>query len=664
MSLLVFARPASALALLSALPAALHAQRVGPPVSGDTARLATVAVTATRLPLPLDAQPSATTVITAQDIRERGITRLGEALAQVPGLALVQQGTVGNVTSLFVRGGNSGYTKVLVDGVPVNGAGGYVDLANFTLDNVERVEVLRGPASVLYGSDAVSGVVQIFTRRGGRGSVSLDARGGSRSTRDLEGQAVGGVGGARYSAGVGDHRTDGVLAFNNGYRNTTASASVGAGVAGSGGSDGTLSARYTNATYHYPTDGSGRVVDRNQYRDERRLVLGGDLGRTLAPGAEVRAQLSLNALDGANDNQPDGPADTAGFYGRTDSRARRGGADVRANLAAAGAGTITVGAAGEWQRENSGGYSVFGGFRSPSSFVASNRDLAAYGQLVGGVGGVTYTAGARYDDNQQFGGFASYRASAGYALATGTRVRLTAGNAFKEPQFTERFNTSFSRGNPNLRPEQSRSWEAGLEQRVRGARVGATYFQQRFRDLVQYTYKSPAQLARPGADSSNYYNIAAARGDGVELEVALPSVRGLSLGGGYTYLHSEVTDSGFGGTTVQERQPLVRRPKHSATLTAAYRLRDAASVSATAARVGARDDVDFSGFPSRRVALAPYTKLDVAAEVGLLPARGGGPSAALTLRVDNLLDEDYLTTVGYPGAPRLFLVGVRLGATR
>ena len=643
-------------ALLVAAP--VYAQRA----TLDTTALPTVAVTATRLPVSLGAQPAALTVITAEEIRQRGITRLGEALAQVPGVTLVQQGSVGNITSLFTRGGNSGYTKVLVDGVAVNGAGGYVDLANFTLDNVERIEIARGPASVLYGSDAVSGVVQIFTRRGaGRGRVDVDARTGARDTRDVEASANGALAGARYTAGIGNHRTDGVLAFNNGYRNTTASASLGAGQPGR---DGTLTARYTNATYHFPTGSNGEIVDHNQFRDEHRLVVGAEGGRRLGSRVELRSQLSLNATNGINDNQPDGPTDTAGYYGRTESRARRGGADVRANVAVPSLGTATLGVAGEWQRERSAGYSEYAGFRSPDAFNAGNRDLGAYAQLAGARGPATFTLGSRFDDNRSFGGFTSYRGSVGYELPTATRLRVTAGNAFKEPQFSERFNTTFSRGNPALRPEQSRGWEAGIEQRVAGARVGATYFDQRFRDLVQYSYRDSAALAQPGADSSNYYNIAGARSDGAELEIQLPTLRGLSLGGGYTYLRTQVTDSGFGGITSEAHAPLLRRPKHSATLTAGYRVGDAASLSLTSSRIGARDDVDFSGYPYRRVSLAPYTKLDLAADVGLLPARGGGPNASLTLRVDNLTNRHYLSTVGFPGAPRLVMVGVRLGATR
>src|SRR5207247_631546 len=146
------------LLLCSLAPAALPAQE-----PTDTVTLRPVVVTATRVPTPADAVTAAVTVISGADLRAQGIRTVLDALRGVPAAAVVQTGSFGGVTSLFLRGGQSKYVKVLVDGVPVNEPGGAFDFAHLTTDNVERIEVLRGPASVLYGSDAVTGVVQIFT---------------------------------------------------------------------------------------------------------------------------------------------------------------------------------------------------------------------------------------------------------------------------------------------------------------------------------------------------------------------------------------------------------------------------------------------------------------------------------------------------------------------
>src|SRR5687768_11044542 len=163
---------ACAVVLAAAMPADLYAQE-----SRDTTRLAPVVTTATRVPVPQAAAPVAVTVVTGESLRARGITHVADALRDVPGVALAQAGSAGAQTAVFLRGGESKYVKVLVDGVPVNEAGGAFDFGTLTTHNVDRIEVVRGPASVLYGSDAVTGVVQIFTRRGkGRPQLAAAAR--------------------------------------------------------------------------------------------------------------------------------------------------------------------------------------------------------------------------------------------------------------------------------------------------------------------------------------------------------------------------------------------------------------------------------------------------------------------------------------------------------
>ena len=148
-------------------------------VSKDTARIAPVVVTATRSPLAEGRAPASVSVITGEKLRREGITTVLDALRRVPGLAVVQTGSYGGVTSLFIRGGESKYAKVLIDGVPVNDAGGAFDFSALSTDNLERIEIVRGPASVLYGSDAMAGVVQLFTRAGtGRPRAEVSGRGG------------------------------------------------------------------------------------------------------------------------------------------------------------------------------------------------------------------------------------------------------------------------------------------------------------------------------------------------------------------------------------------------------------------------------------------------------------------------------------------------------
>src|SRR5687767_15331435 len=196
----------------------------------DTARLGTVVVSASKVPKPAITLTQPVTVLLGEDLRARGVTRVSDALREVPGAGLVQSGSYGALTSLFLRGGESRYTKVLIDGVPVNAPGGSFDFSHLTTDNIDRIEIVRGPSSVLHGADAVTGTIQIFTRRGaGQPRLTLGARGGTYRSYDLTADASGGSERAAFSLGGGVHSTDGILPFNNQYKNGTLSSLLGLG---------------------------------------------------------------------------------------------------------------------------------------------------------------------------------------------------------------------------------------------------------------------------------------------------------------------------------------------------------------------------------------------------------------------------------------------------
>ena len=207
--------PPLSLTVFLAMPSAVPAQQA------DTVTLRPIVVTATRVPVPVDAAASSVTVLTGRELQLRGIRTVAEALRTVPGATVVETGSFGGQTSLFLRGGESDYVKVLVDGVPWNQPGGSFDFADLTTDNVDRVEIVRGPASVLYGSDAVTGVIQIFTRTGqGAPRVTGAARAGTYGSVNYEAGLVGDGGRAGYSVTVSQFRSDGLYPYNNEYRNT------------------------------------------------------------------------------------------------------------------------------------------------------------------------------------------------------------------------------------------------------------------------------------------------------------------------------------------------------------------------------------------------------------------------------------------------------------
>jgi vitamin B12 transporter len=624
----------------------------------DTVMLNPVVVTATRLPRSVDGVPAAVTVLRGVELRARGIHTVFEALRDVPGAAVVQTGSYGGQTSLFLRGGQSNYVKVLVDGVPVNQPGGSFDFANLTTDNIERIEVLRGPASVLYGSDAVTGVVQIFTRRGtGASRAEASVRAGTYGTLAWDAETSGGSRVAGYSVSISRFASDGMYAFNNQYHNTVFSGV--ARVAPDDRTDATLTLRYGDNAFHFPTNGAGVPLDHNQFGYGSGPTMGLDLGHYFTRRFEARLLLATNETNGGFDNRPDSTADNSRFQSLDDLR--RSSADLRANLYVSSGAVVTVGAAVEQEHERSFNVcqSSFGDC-STLPIDSARWNAAVYAQAVTDAGDrIALTTGVRLEDNQRFGTYVTYRLGAVYRLAGGTRVRATAGTGFREPSFFENYSTGFTVGNPDLQPEHSRSWEVGLEQSLARdrARLSATFFDQRFVDMIDY---NPS--AAPG--TPNYHNVAAADANGVELGVRLAPAGSASVAASYTYLRTEITNPGFdpsSGALLAAGQPLTRRPRHSARLDVGYRLAERGTMSLALTYVGDRQDQDFSTFPFPRVTLPPYTRVDLAAQLDVLRPRGRAPGFALSGRVENLLDHHYEEVRNFPARGRSLLVGGRLG---
>ncbi len=235
----------------------------------DTVVLKPVVVTATRVPTRADAVTAAVTVISGASLRDRGVRTVADALRETLGATIVETNGPGSQTSLFLRGGESDYVKVLLDGVSLNQPGGAYTFAHLTTDDVERIEIVRGPVSVLYGSDAVAGVVQIFTRTGLGGVPRVDAEAGAGSygMRRVGGTITGGTAGFAYSLGFSRVSTDGLFPINSGYRNTTVTTRL--RVAPDARSDAAVTVRHGDGVFHYPTDGAGRVVDANQVAADR-----------------------------------------------------------------------------------------------------------------------------------------------------------------------------------------------------------------------------------------------------------------------------------------------------------------------------------------------------------------------------------------------------------
>jgi len=377
-----------------------------------------------------------------------------------------------------------------------------------------------------------------------------------------------------------------------------------------GGTELSVSVRYSDSDTGLPTDGAGNLVDENARLHRQLRTVGLDVGRRLGDRVLARLQLGVLERDQSSIDQPDGAADTLGVYAsRLDWSVRRIHAGGRVDFELPGT-TVSLGLSLEQDRGSSAytSESEWGPYDAEAEFDRGNRGY--YAQLLTEpVGGLHVTAG----------GF---------------------GSGFGDL------------GNPGLEPERSRSWEAGIEQTLgRATGIGVTWFDQRFTDLIQYT----GIALEPGGP--NYFNVGAAVARGLEL-TAGTAVAGLQLTASYTHLDTRVADPGLAtDASFAEGEALLRRPAHAASLSARHQLPDG-SIGATFQHVGARDDLDFGvGFPAPRRTLDAHTTVGLSAE-HRVPF--SGPDATVLVRVENLFDSDYQEIIGFPAPGRLIFVGARV----
>jgi len=622
----------------------------------DTTKLQTVVVSASKVPRPASTLTQPVTVLLGEDLRARGVTRVSDALREVPGAMLVQSGSYGAVTSLFLRGGESRYTKVLIDGVPVNSSGGFFDFSLLTTDNIDRIEIVRGPASVLYGADAVSGIVQVFTRKGSEeGRASVGVRAGTYRSLDIDADAAGANPLGQFSVGAARHSTDGILPFNNQYRNGTLSSALTLGH----GSDGEVraSARYTAAEFHYPTDFSGQPVDSNSYRTQHRLTVGLDGGRYLAHFAQARLLAGTNEVSDLTE-------DIATPFGKSipqhlafRSRGYRRNAEGRLSFFLPANATVTVGANYEKEHEASSNESgpVGGATSQTDSFDATRHNLAYYSELLGNPDDrLSYTLSGRVDDNSDYHRFATYRIGANAGILSAVRLRASLSSAFNAPAFNQLRPTLYTVGSPDLRPERIRSAEVGLitSSWAEPIRLSAMYFTQHFSDLIQYVNGGPPTY------KGSYANLTRASSDGYEAELALSPSSSWRGSASYTIVNPRVTEvpPGYqGGDNVGDA--LIRRPSHSGSVVTSYSRPAILSVGVALNFVGKRADTDFSQYPYTRVTLPAYTKLDISAELPIAMRSHSG--LILNARVENALNKRYEDVLHFAAPGRTVLIGAR-----
>ncbi len=628
--------------------------------AADSAKLPDVIVSATKSPSNKAKLGVPVTIISGAELRRKGITRVVDALREAPGVSIVQNGSQGSVSSVFLRGGESRYTKVLLDGVSLNAPGGYIDLSHLTTDNIERIEIVRGPSSVVHGADAVVGVIQIFTKAGGGVARSAaSARTGSLGTREIELSTAGQAGTSAYALGGGLHQTNGLHPFNNEYKNGTLSGSLSVPV--DNVANFRFVTRYTTAEYHYPTDYTGAPVDTNSYRVQHRLITSLQAERNLT--ARMRTVIS----GGGNDIRdltedivvPFGSTKRVNVASRSVVFRRFGDARITANLSRDA--NLSVGAAYQREREAAANLErpLAGTWKETGSFSAARTNAAFYSELLGNLSGkVSYTLSGRLDRNSDFGNFETHAAGVSIQALRDTRLRTSYGTAFNAPSFSQLRSTLYTLASPDLGAERSSTWQVGVEQSITpGVTFGGTLFRQKFMQMIQYV------AGGPPAFKGSYANLAAATANGSEVEASIdPSawnagLRGVLIRANYSEVRPRVTslDGSYSGS-LKVGDALIRRPTHSGNLSVSV-ARRLWEVSAVVNRVGRRPDIDFAQFPSPTLTLDAYTRVDVAGSVGLQSVRLGNWAA--TVRSENLTGTRYMDVIGFEAPGRTVYVGLR-----
>lgn len=628
--------------------------------TGSPQEMDDLVVSATRLATPRRQVASSVSVITAEDIQRRQFRSVSGALRSVPGLHVVRSGGPGQQTSVFMRGSNSNHTLVLIDGIEAtdpSSPAGAVDFSNLVLDNIERIEVVRGPQSTLYGSDAIGGVIHITTRRGEgdlHGAAKLE--GGSDSTFNQQASVAGSNERINYSFGVTHTDTDGdsvtpsrlrngASAEDDNYENWTTSAKIGMEVTDT--VELNLVGRYidsdTDLDPELESFGFGTTEDRDAKLDQTEYLLRGEAKAQLLDGLwDATFSTSYTNFDRDNKNDRQSANET---LTRTNFEGDKLKFELKNDFYVHDEHTLTLGVETEKEEMDSGGFSDFGGFIVGEETGADARNSAVYAQDQFSVGDSLFgTAGMRFDDHDGFGTEVTYRVAPVYVHGkTGTRLKASVGTGFKAPTlfqtdgFTPNNFGSFYRGNPNLDPEESFGWEVGIEQALWGERInlGVTWFKSDIDDLMQVVFDQFL--------NSTYENIDEADIHGAEAFIHATPFDPLTVRLDYTYTDAEDDDTG---------DRLLRRPKHKLDMDVGYRPVPKASINLALNLVS--DYADISRESGNTINGDDYVVLAVTAEYDI------NRQWRVFGRVENLTDEHYEPADGFQESDRGVFAGAEL----
>jgi vitamin B12 transporter len=611
-----------------------------------------IVVTANAEPLDLDHTPAPVDLIGRQEIEQRQAVSLPDLLATQTGISLARTGTIGGFTTIFVDGGNSSFTKVLIDGTPVNLPGGDLIYTNLTLDNVDKVELVHGAESALYGTDAMSGVIQIVSHQGSTRipEVNLFAEGGGFSSARGGAQVSGLVHKFDYSVAGSYFHTDG-QGINDAFLNRSFAGNLGYSFSDSNQLRLTIR---SNASYA-GTPGQTLLAaifppDPTAFDDERQLS--GNLSWTFKTGSHwVHRVSGMEARFVDTNGFPDfnffetAQFNRAGFLEQSTYSFRQGAVTAGYQYEVENADPNNLSGL-HARRNNQGGF-----------LDARWQPLSRF----------TLSAGARAEANTNFGTRVVPRVGAVYALRRSqgfwgdTRTRISYGQGIEEPTTFESFDSDpCNPGNPSLRPQRSHTVNAGIDQYLSADRfrISVTFFANEFRDLIDQK-QGPSNSMCNGGHEKVFFNINAARARGLNWSGEAHLNHWLVLKGNYSYDDTRVLKTV--ATALPFEQPgnhLLRRPVNSGNLwlNATFRR---VNFNLAGYFTGVRTDSDFDSLVIGNVCTGPcltrnpgYARFDVATSYNF------GRGVSFYGRVTNLLDKQYQEAIGFPALGRDFRLGM------
>ena len=601
--------------------------------ANETSTLKEVVVTANRVDVPLQDVTSSSTVITLTELEQKQAGTVLDAIQSVPGVDIAQTGQPGETASVYIRGTNPEHTLVLFDGIPLNdpiGAPGSYDyLDGLSLDDVKQIEVIRGPQSTLWGSNAIGGVINIIPQSGPSplgGSVLVE--GGSYGTSHEAASAHGGDNGGYFNVDVSHFNTSGFPALeaqyggtvNNGDDNNTASLGVGSNLTSNLQEN--VLVRYSQSNTSIDADNENFVLgdDPDYFALQKQFMAASHTDWKLLDGSWEQILTASFADDNRLFNGVSNPYNTYFEQGNFDGQTAQ--INWQNNIRLAKEETVVVGIQGQQQwaiSNDTNGYSDVTGsaftsvvpettVQTASAFIESQTSIED---------NFFFNLGGRWDDHSQYGVHTTYQAGLAYVVPDlNTKLKANYGTGFLAPSLYQLYAPTY--GNASLLPETSVGYDIGFEQPIgKDLTVGASYFDNDLTNLIQFV--------------NIYSNVGQARSYGVESFVEFKGVKNLDIKGNYTYDNAQ---------DLIANVPLLRRPQNKASGDVDYQL-DAAGLGASLIYVGNSFDENFVTGSGNIVPLASYFLVNLRASYQV------NSQVKLFARVDNLFNQYYEEAFGY-----------------